>query len=99
MCRRNSGRVVSGRPGRSRTTHGTTLKTKRRLRKPIREFRISTKNPLPKWRDAVGFALLPSRTTQGSRFARIDASMELYVIAGPNGAGKTTFAHEFLPKY
>jgi len=39
------------------------------------------------------------RTTERLRFVRIEASMELYVIAEPNGAGKTTFARTFLPSY
>ena len=41
----------------------------------------------------------PQSTTQRSRFARIEDSMELYIVAGPNGASSTTFAHEFLPRY
>jgi len=40
-----------------------------------------------------------TRDRENSRFVRIEASMELYVIAGPNGAGKTTFARKFLPNY
>jgi predicted AAA+ superfamily ATPase len=69
----------------------------RRLDQRIPEFERASLPELERGGKLRHAAIDPP--TENSRFVRIEASMEFYVIAGPNGAGKTTFARKFLPNY